>query len=203
VPREWTHAAARRTPQLRHRPLPHRVRPNAGRHPRRRGTARRVHRRSAPVLRGSAPPPLPRDRRRPAPSHRRPFYGWAVRDEPAPVEDLRKLLKACEEPDSRQWRDTALIRRMPEPGGMHHARTKAGCSGHRTRRTAGTPWPCLPTQDEPRSSRPYLGTCRRYGVWVFQPLTRAQVRQLAGIGARIATALSRTLEVGARDIREV
>ena len=41
--------------------------------------------------------------------------------QPAPVEDLRKLLKACEGPDSRQLRDTALTRRMPEPGGMHRA----------------------------------------------------------------------------------
>jgi hypothetical protein len=55
----WTHAAARRTPQRGHRPLPHRVRPDAGRHPRRRGTARPGHRRSAPVRRASAPAPLP------------------------------------------------------------------------------------------------------------------------------------------------
>jgi site-specific recombinase XerC len=45
-----------------------------------------------------------------------------------PVVDLRKLLKACQGRDSRQLRDTlrqlrdtALTRRMPEPGGMHRA----------------------------------------------------------------------------------
>ena len=41
--------------------------------------------------------------------------------QPAPVEDLRKPLKACQGRDSRQLRDTALTRRMPEPGGMHRA----------------------------------------------------------------------------------
>ena len=41
--------------------------------------------------------------------------------QPAPVEDLRKPLKACQGRDSRQLRDMALTRRMPEPGGMHRA----------------------------------------------------------------------------------
>jgi hypothetical protein len=41
--------------------------------------------------------------------------------QPAPVEDLRKPLKACQGRDSRQLRDTALTRRIHEPGGMHRA----------------------------------------------------------------------------------
>jgi site-specific recombinase XerD len=70
------------------------------------------------------------------------FYGWAVRDglinenpmatmrppaipeRPVPVvsvEDLRKLLKACEGKDFLEVRDTALIRLMLEPGGMRRA----------------------------------------------------------------------------------
>jgi hypothetical protein len=69
--REWTPCLARRAPQLCHRPLLHRVRPAADQHPRRRRPARRVHRRSAPVRRASAPAPLPRDLRRPLPTHRR------------------------------------------------------------------------------------------------------------------------------------
>jgi hypothetical protein len=80
-----------------------------------------VHRRSTPVHRASARPPLPP---RPPPSATEsppPFYGWAARDGPAPVQDLRKLLKACKERDSRQLRDTALIRRRSAPGGTHRA----------------------------------------------------------------------------------
>jgi len=38
-----------------------------------------------------------------------------------PVEDLRKLLKACEGRDFLQLRDKALIRLMLEPGGMRRA----------------------------------------------------------------------------------
>jgi site-specific recombinase XerD len=70
------------------------------------------------------------------------FYGWAVRDgltstnpmatmrpptipeKPVPVvplDDLRKLLKACEGRDFLELRDTALIRLMLEPGGMRRA----------------------------------------------------------------------------------
>jgi site-specific recombinase XerC len=41
--------------------------------------------------------------------------------QPSPVEDLRKPLKACQGRDSRQLRDTALTRRIHEPGGMHRA----------------------------------------------------------------------------------
>jgi hypothetical protein len=41
--------------------------------------------------------------------------------QPAPVPDLRTLLKACEGRDFLQLRDTALTRRIPEPGGMHRA----------------------------------------------------------------------------------
>ena len=70
------------------------------------------------------------------------FYAWAVRDglrddnpmstmrpptipeTPVPVvsvDDLRKLLKACEGRDFLELRDTALIRLMLEPGGMRRA----------------------------------------------------------------------------------
>jgi site-specific recombinase XerD len=70
------------------------------------------------------------------------FYGWAVRDglidtspmatmrpptvpeKPVPVvpiDDLRKLLKACEGRDFHELRDTALIRLMLEPGGMRRS----------------------------------------------------------------------------------
>jgi site-specific recombinase XerD len=70
------------------------------------------------------------------------FYAWAVRDKlidtspmatmrpptvpetpvpVVPVEDLRKLLKACEGRDFLDLRDTALIRLMLEPGGMRRA----------------------------------------------------------------------------------
>jgi site-specific recombinase XerD len=70
------------------------------------------------------------------------FYGWAVRDGligtnpmatmrpptvpevPVPVvlvDDLRRLLKACEGRDFLDLRDTALIRLMLEPGGMRRA----------------------------------------------------------------------------------
>ena len=70
------------------------------------------------------------------------FYGWAVRDglrddnpmstmrpptipeTPIPVvsvDDLRKLLRACEGRDFLELRDTALIRLMLEPGGMRRA----------------------------------------------------------------------------------
>jgi len=70
------------------------------------------------------------------------FYGWAVRDglrednpmstmrpptipeKPVPVvslDDLRKLLRACEGKDFLALRDAALIRLMLEPGGMRRA----------------------------------------------------------------------------------
>jgi site-specific recombinase XerD len=70
------------------------------------------------------------------------FYGWAVRDglidtnpmatmrpptvpeKPVPVvpiDDLRKLLKACEGRDFHELRDSALIRLMLEPGGMRRS----------------------------------------------------------------------------------
>jgi site-specific recombinase XerD len=70
------------------------------------------------------------------------FYGWCVRDglrddnpmatmrpptipeKPVPVvsvEELRRLLKACEGRDFLELRDTALIRLMLEPGGMRRA----------------------------------------------------------------------------------
>jgi integrase/recombinase XerC len=38
-----------------------------------------------------------------------------------PVDDLRKLLKACEGREFLELRDTALIRLMLEPGGMRRA----------------------------------------------------------------------------------
>jgi hypothetical protein len=151
-------------------PAPHRVRPNAGRHPRRRGTARRVHRRPAPVHRASTRPLLPPTaavRHRITATVLRLGRPRRTRAGPGPAQAAQSLQGR----DCRHRRDTALIRRMSEPGGMHHARTRTGCSGHRTRRTAGTPWPCLPTLDGPRSSRPHRGTCGRR--LVFQPLTRA------------------------------
>jgi site-specific recombinase XerD len=70
------------------------------------------------------------------------FYGWAVRDglidtnpmatmrpptvpevpvAVVPVDDLRKLLKACEGRDFHALRDSALIRLMLEPGGMRRS----------------------------------------------------------------------------------
>lgn len=70
------------------------------------------------------------------------FYGWAVRDglidsspmatmrppsipdKPVPViplDDLRKLLKACEGREFLELRDAAIIRLMLEPGGMRRA----------------------------------------------------------------------------------
>jgi site-specific recombinase XerD len=70
------------------------------------------------------------------------LYGWAVRDKliatspmatmrppsvperpvpVVPIDDLRKLLKACEGRDFLDLRDTALIRLMLEPGGMRRA----------------------------------------------------------------------------------
>jgi site-specific recombinase XerD len=70
------------------------------------------------------------------------FYGWAVRDglvesspmatmrppsiperpvPVVPVDDLRKLLKACEGRDFLELRDAAIIRLMLEPGGMRRA----------------------------------------------------------------------------------
>jgi site-specific recombinase XerD len=70
------------------------------------------------------------------------FYAWAVRDQlidTSPtatmrppsvpekmvpvihIDDLRKLLKACEGRDFHDLRDTALIRLMLEPGGMRRA----------------------------------------------------------------------------------
>jgi site-specific recombinase XerD len=70
------------------------------------------------------------------------FYAWAVRDQlivtspmatmrpptvpetpvpVVPIEDLRKLLRACEGRDFLELRDTAVIRLMLEPGGMRRA----------------------------------------------------------------------------------
>jgi site-specific recombinase XerD len=70
------------------------------------------------------------------------FYGWAVRDglradnpmatmrpptipetrvPVVAIDDLRKLLRACEGRDFLELRDTALIRLMLEPGGMRRA----------------------------------------------------------------------------------
>jgi site-specific recombinase XerD len=48
----------------------------------------------------------------------------AIPEHPVPVvplDDLRKLLKACEGRDFLELRDTALIRLMLEPGGMRRA----------------------------------------------------------------------------------
>ncbi len=133
----------------------------------RRRPARGVHRRPAPVRRASAHPPLPRPRL-PSPTAVTAAVGRLGRPrQPVPVVDLRKLLKACRDGTpascgipSRQLRDAALTRRMPEPGGDAPRR------GHRVDRRQHRPGLRRRRRDrqKPRPARDPLRPPHRAGV---------------------------------------